>query len=105
MPDRANTLNQARVITAKTFLKLGWITRDQYQEFIRDYFIIVSPPGILTKLTDKLLKRKRPENTLTYYDMVHLVLPDHNQNELQLDELSGKAKTIARSRFDGLDKE
>ena len=98
-----NILNQARVITAKAMLKIGYITPEQYKTFIREYWIVTTSES---KLTNKLLGRSSKKDH-TYFDVVHLIHADNNEHDLELEELSKvheKKKTVVE-RFKGLDTE
>lgn len=105
MSNSTNILNQALVITAKTMYKEGYITEEQYLEFIKNYFIVVQSPSMLDKLRRKLMKRKDRDDNFAHYDMVKLIHPDNNEDDLELNTLrKSQQSQIKQSKKKKLDR-
>lgn len=94
----ADTLNQALVITAKTMYKEGYITKDQYVEFVSTYMIVPNTPGFLSRLMRKIRGRDGDEESKrTYYDMVKIVHSDDHEDDWEFATL-GQARTEAKKK-------
>ena len=74
-----DTLNQAKIITARSMVLEGFIAQEQFKKFVSNYVIVVRQAGWWDKLLEKVWgKPNETGNDAVRWEMVKVILTDDN---------------------------